>query len=495
MKRLLALLLLLLPSFCQATTTTLTGTIRDAQGQGITGTLIMQLPLPAQDTTTNTVVVNTPVQYRLVNGVIQSGPPLFDVATLQPTNLYYIAKVYDSAGLYIMGGNFVVTGISFNLGAATPTTVTTSNISFLNPAGTNTANIWTQLQTFNAGIVVNVWTSSSANPAVAGVGRLSNSDCIDWRNFANSGDLPLCVNSSNQLTFASNIVPSISGTVTPGHLATYANTGQIQDGGTASTTLNIANEGVTGTGLNLLAKLTGAPSTAIKTATTDVNGAIGICNANCSTAGTASIQLSGSQSCIFDGATTAGDYVIISATVVGNCHDAGAAYPTTGGVQVIGRVLSTNAGVGTYTIDLYPAEIRPWVGIQASGTSTLGADNTLAANTLTTILTRVVTMPASGCPCRVIAMYQLHYNSSASLTPTADVTDGTNVFATSQYGFGSGDAGGFGAGVSPVTYANGAVVTFTLQVQVNGTTVTVKALAKNSNGQNSWFQTSVVPSL
>jgi len=60
--------------------------------------------------------------------------------------------------------------------------------------------------------------------------------------------------------------------------------------------------------------------------------------------------------CVFDGATTAGDYVQISSTVAGNCHDAGAAYPAGG--QVLGRVLSTNASGGTYATHLFGPEIQ-----------------------------------------------------------------------------------------------------------------------------------------
>lgn len=128
-----------------ATTSTLTGTIVDAQGNAIKGTILtMQLPVPAQDTATNTAITNSPVQYRLVNGVIQSGPPLYDVNGLQPLNLYYTAKVYDSAGNYVATlGNYVVTGASFNLGAAVPTSITTSNVSFITPVSATANNTLT----------------------------------------------------------------------------------------------------------------------------------------------------------------------------------------------------------------------------------------------------------------------------------------------------------------------------------------------------------------
>src|SRR5262249_30190068 len=47
-----------------------------------------------------------------------------------------------------------------------------------------------------------------------------------------------------------------------------------------------------------------------------------------------------------------GDYVQISSTNAADCHDAGASYPTSG--QVLGRVLSTNTGAGTYGVFLGP---------------------------------------------------------------------------------------------------------------------------------------------
>ena len=75
----------------------------------------------------------------------------------------------------------------------------------------------------------------------------------------------------------------------------------------------IANAGTTGTTANKLAKLTGAPSTAVITATTDTGGVIGIVVGNAGTTGNAQIATAGQASCVFDGtATTAGDYVQIS---------------------------------------------------------------------------------------------------------------------------------------------------------------------------------------
>ncbi|MBV8118370.1 MAG: hypothetical protein JO081_00335, partial [Alphaproteobacteria bacterium] len=114
----------------------------------------------------------------------------------------------------------------------------------------------------------------------------------------------------------------------------------------AQVTVSTPNASTTGTTLNALAKLTGAPSTAVIAATTDTSGIEGIAISGAGTSGNALIARAGQASCIFDGATTAGDYVQISSTTGGDCHDAGSAYPSSG--QVLGRVLSTNASGGTY---------------------------------------------------------------------------------------------------------------------------------------------------
>ncbi|MBL8186599.1 MAG: hypothetical protein JNK38_01255 [Acidobacteria bacterium] len=121
-------------------------------------------------------------------------------------------------------------------------------------------------------------------------------------------------------------------------------------------TVTVTNEGSTGTLANGLAKLTGAPSTATRTATSDTGGAVGIVTSGAGTSGSATIQIAGLCSCVFSGATTAGNYVLISDATAGNCKDGGSTYPTTG--QVIGRVLSTNGSGGTYSILLFGPEDR-----------------------------------------------------------------------------------------------------------------------------------------
>jgi hypothetical protein len=119
----------------------------------------------------------------------------------------------------------------------------------------------------------------------------------------------------------------------------------------------VANEAGTGTTQGKLVKLTGAPSTAIVAAITDTSGVVGICINNCGTTGVATIQVWGQVSCVFDSATTAGDYIQIDTSTVGDCMDSGAATPPTAG-QSLGRVLSTNGGGGTYAVNLFPSDIQ-----------------------------------------------------------------------------------------------------------------------------------------
>jgi len=119
--------------------------------------------------------------------------------------------------------------------------------------------------------------------------------------------------------------------------------------GSGALTFEPCNDATTGTGLNFLAKYNSAnPSCAVKAGTSGTDGVIGIVSGGSGTTGNAIVTYAGFAQCSFDGATTAGDYAAASTSNAGDCHDAGATRP--GGVQVIGRVLSTNAAAGTYQI-------------------------------------------------------------------------------------------------------------------------------------------------
>ena len=105
----------------------------------------------------------------------------------------------------------------------------------------------------------------------------------------------------------------------------------------------LCNDSTTGTALNFLAVYNSAtPACAVKAATSNTDGVIGIVSNAPGTSGNAVITYRGYVPCSFDGSTTAGDFVVASTSNAGDCHDAGATRPA--GVQVLGRVESTNRG-------------------------------------------------------------------------------------------------------------------------------------------------------
>jgi hypothetical protein len=117
-----------------------------------------------------------------------------------------------------------------------------------------------------------------------------------------------------------------------------------------SLSLKLLNDSSTGTMANRVVMLTNG---SVKTAPAGTeNGILGICNGNCGTAGFARIITRGTATCAFDGATTGGDFVVLSRQLDGYCTSAGAVRPLTG--PVLGVVPTTNASTGNYDILLEP---------------------------------------------------------------------------------------------------------------------------------------------
>jgi hypothetical protein len=100
----------------------------------------------------------------------------------------------------------------------------------------------------SAGLKSIYYKSRSSSPASAGIVRLGNAETMGWRNFADSGNLLLSVNSSNQLLYNGTVVIGMSPSLT-------INTALIADG-----TGTIVSSVVTSTEL---AKLSGILSTAV----------------------------------------------------------------------------------------------------------------------------------------------------------------------------------------------------------------------------------------
>jgi len=469
------LIVFALCQFLHASTTTLTGTIKDAQGTGLNGTLVMTLPMPAEDTTTNTAISPGPVSFRLINGVITGNALLYDVANLQPTGLYYIARAYDQAGNLQFYGYYAVTGGSFNLGAAVPTTVTTSNISFVNPVNLNGNNTFTGTNSFTGLTTF----SNTATFTASLIQQVSGTGCGKALNLLNVDASPTNPNKYfriNQSTGALEIMSNACSLIASlSDAGVFTASSGFCIGASCITswplTIVVPNAGATGTSVNTLTTFSGSPSTAIIQPINHSLGVpVGITIAGAGTTGSATIQLLGQTSCVFDGATTAGDYFASSTTTAGNCTDTGA----TPGIQSLGRVLSTNGGGGTYSVSLGP--VSSSAGF-APLRVVLGANQSPAINTQTIILTQSVTFPSASGIYRADVRYGM-YITAGSNTCMGLVVDTTNSRAwafSQQAANGLGQIGLAASEISSQTYAAGATATFTLQMICNaaGTTVTV----------------------
>lgn len=113
-----------------AGTIPVTGTIRTPDGKLFNGSVKMTLSYPGRDSCSSNIVVPTSINWRVQNGTIQSGALITPNDCIEPGNTVYLAEYFTAAGMRVMQNPFYVSGQSFNLGTATPTTLTTSNISF-----------------------------------------------------------------------------------------------------------------------------------------------------------------------------------------------------------------------------------------------------------------------------------------------------------------------------------------------------------------------------
>jgi hypothetical protein len=139
---------------------------------------------------------------------------------------------------------------------------------------------------------------------------------------------------------------------------------------------SVPNAGTTGTTVGSLAKLTGAPSTAVIAATTDISGQFGVVTGETGASaitGNALIVVFGPATCTFDNATTAGDHFTISSSTAGDCHDTGSGTaPTTS--QDIGKVTVTNASAGSDAVFVFSPGIN--LGSLLTGTNIFSGSNT-----------------------------------------------------------------------------------------------------------------------
>jgi hypothetical protein len=208
----------------------------------------------------------------------------------------------------------------------------------------NTANTWTQLQTFAGGLSVPL-------PLILTQGGFSNqltasvTAARTWT-IPDVSDTFVMVNATQTIA---------NKTINNSTITSTSALNNVTMGSTAIT-MTLTNDSSIGTIVNNLATITGTASTAIIPNGGQTGGIVGICISGCGTTGSAQITTIGQASCFFDGAVTAGDYVIASPGTAGQCHDAGNGYPS--GAQALGRATVTITAAGLGNMILFPTDIE-----------------------------------------------------------------------------------------------------------------------------------------
>jgi hypothetical protein len=132
-------------------------------------------------------------------------------------------------------------------------------------------------------------------------------------------------------------------------------------------------------------------------------------------------------------------------------------------------------------------------GVQVFSATTLGSDVSVSATTQTDVMTRTITMPSSGCPCRVLMSYSLYITTASSgVGYSAWVNDGSVNMGGSNAGQSNGSSGGLTnlsySGYTTATYTNNTAVTFTLRTE-GSLAYTVRAASQVAgSAPNSSFQ-------
>jgi hypothetical protein len=260
-------------------------------------------------------------------------------------------------------GTFASSGNSWDFSAATSFKVPTEGLIF---PGSSSGSVTVVAQSA-AGTPTVTWGTSNGTPVVTASLPLSITAATGNETIANAttgavGVVELAGDFAGTGTSPTVVSTHITGGTT-NTISKFNATGNMVnssmvDNGTLITfseqldltsqalTMEIANASSTGTTVNTFASLTGAPTTAVIT-TANTTGAAGIVASGAGTTGNAQIAVLGQVNCVFDGGTTANHFVSQSATVNGDCTDAGVTAPAN--MPAI-KVLSTNASAGTYAV-------------------------------------------------------------------------------------------------------------------------------------------------
>lgn len=128
------------------------------------------------------------------------------------------------------------------------------------------------------------------------------------------------------------------------------------------------------------------------------------------------------------------------------------------------------------------------VAVQSAAIQT--STGTAIGNSNTTWVTKAVTMPSAGCPCRAFVSYGVYFTTGGSGTATFWVEDGTSSFATARVltnAAGGNGPGASAASFSPNTYANNANVTFIGRGNDDASGGITTAATPFGSAQNPWL--------
>jgi len=336
-------------------------------------------------TTTGATNVTLPTSGTLVNSAVTTLSSLTTVGSLVSgtvigSQTFTTNNIADSGALTIAtGGTGALIARSANNGAGTSGASTLS---------TGTGTTGTGLVTLVSGnasagtagnIAIDVGTSTSGNGTIS-IGTAARSQTINIGTNATGGvitigsatntglalsDAQWSVTDVGAATFVSATSPTYTGAAAvtvssggssgltfdsaSGDITVAANDGltfaatTVGNNGSRNVTIQAGGAGTTAT---LLVKLD-TSGTVITTDTTILNNAVGVALTTSPGGTPVRVAINGVVTATADNAVAAGDYIGVGTATAGRAKSLGTTYPTTAGVQVIGRALGTQATPGS----------------------------------------------------------------------------------------------------------------------------------------------------